>query len=70
MELAVAGTLARDTAPGVHARLMRAPILRADSPSLFSALGIGANIALFTVVNAVLLKTAARRSSRSPGSCL
>jgi len=47
-------TLARDTRQGAR-RLMRAPSF-ALTAILVLALGIGANIALFTVVNAVLLK--------------
>ena len=47
-------SLARDTRQGVR-RLMRAPSF-ALTAIVVLALGIGANIALFTVVNAVLLK--------------
>ena len=47
-------SLARDTRHGIR-RLMRTPSF-AFTAILVLALGIGANIALFTVVNAVLLK--------------
>jgi predicted permease len=47
-------SLARDTRQGVR-RLLRAPSFTLTAIAVL-ALGIGANIALFTVVNAVLLK--------------